>query len=88
MIVACVVAVAENGVIGRPLDSPSALFTAEDSDPGDSILAAEVAAARALLGQLDGLNVEPRADHARLAHGLSVEQREELRALAARELRH
>ena len=43
----------ENGVIGRPLDSPSALFTAEDSDPGDSILAAEVAAARELLGQLD-----------------------------------
>jgi von Willebrand factor type A domain len=43
-----------NGIIGTPqLGGVSSLFGAAEDDPGDSILAAEVAAARGLLWELD-----------------------------------
>ena len=43
-----------NGRVGSPYLGPvSSLFDAAGDDPGDSILAAEVAAARRLLGELD-----------------------------------
>jgi len=43
-----------NGVVGRPrLGSLGSIFTVGSTDPGDSILAAEVAAARQLLRGLD-----------------------------------
>ncbi len=45
-----------NGIVGSPqLGGASSLFGAEE-DPGDSILAAEVAAARGLLSELDPRN--------------------------------
>jgi hypothetical protein len=43
-----------NGIVGSPqLGGVSSLFGAAEDDPGDSILAAEVAAARGLLWELD-----------------------------------
>ncbi|MCH2173623.1 VWA domain-containing protein [Myxococcota bacterium] len=42
-----------NGIVGKNMNSPGGVFSAEHSDPGDSILAAEVAAAREILRQLD-----------------------------------
>jgi hypothetical protein len=46
-----------NGIVGTPqLGGLSSLFGAAEDDPGDSILAAEVAAARGLLWELDPRN--------------------------------
>ena len=46
-----------NGIVGSPYLGPvSSLFDAAGDDPGDSILAAEVAAARRLLHELDPRN--------------------------------
>lgn len=46
-----------NGIVGTPqLGGVSSLFGAAEDDPGDSILAAEVAAARGLLWELDPRN--------------------------------
>jgi hypothetical protein len=46
-----------NGVIGQPnLGTVSSLFKTDREDPGDSILAAELAAARGLLWELDSRN--------------------------------
>jgi hypothetical protein len=53
-----------NGVIGRPrLGRVGSIFAAGSTDPGDSILAAEVAAARQLLRGLD-----PRSTRVTLIH--------------------
>jgi len=42
-----------NGIVGRSRNTPGSMLTIEFTDPGDSILAAEVAAARMLLEGFD-----------------------------------
>lgn len=61
-----------NGIVGRRLGSPGSLFSAEHSDAGDSILAAEVEAARLLLKQLD-----PRSTRVGLVTFAGVDPRDD-----------